>query len=145
MIVAWPYHSGTADKCPSWGGKASMKQHARESALWIIFTRINEMRSVVGMTEERAARSEVMGAISMAYHVGAIPAKEMDYLYSLLFSETSRYNFPFSENGYRVYDEQWRARYEAWLASGRLPTDTESFPEPEPEPEPIAAALAAAE
>jgi hypothetical protein len=122
-----------------------MKQHARESALWCIFTRIAEMKSVVGYTEERAARAEVMGCISMAYHVGAIPAKEMDYLYTLLFSEKSRYNFPFSEGGYRVYDDAWRSRYEAWLADGRLPTDAESLPQPEPEPEPIAAALAAAE
>ncbi len=106
-----------------------MKNHARESALWIIFTRINEMRSVVGMTEERAARSEVMGAISMAYHVGAIPAKEMDYLYDVLFSQEEKYFFPFRDGGFRVYDDAWRSRYEAWLASGRLPTDAEALPE----------------
>jgi hypothetical protein len=110
-----------------------MKDHARESALWCIFTRISEMRYISGITEERAARAEVMGCISMAYHVGAIPGKEMDYLYTLLFCEKSRYNFPFRDGGCRIYDDAWRARYEAWLADGRLPTDAESFPEPEPE------------
>jgi hypothetical protein len=117
------------------------KDRIRQCALWVIFSKIDEVEAVP-LTDDpwrQAKIREVVGAVGMAFHMDAIKAYEMDYCYKILFDHRARQCFPWIGE-HKAYNDEWLARFDAWLNDGRLPTDGMSFPEPEP-----IAALAAAE
>ena len=118
-----------------------MKDRIRQCALWVIFSKMSEVEQVP-LTDDpwrQAKIREVVGAIGMAFHADAIKAYEMDYLYKVLFDHRARQCFPWIGE-HKAYNDEWLARFDAWLNDGRLPPDVMSLPEPEP-----IAALAAAE
>ena len=107
-----------------------MKDRIRRCALWVIFTKMAEVEAVplTDDTWRQAKIREVVGAIGMAFHMDAITAHELDYCYKILFDANARQCFPWIGE-HKAYDDYWLARFDAWLADGRLPTDGFSLPE----------------